>query len=480
MDFLKTQETAQSQQKDQRRSLLLLVLLFLCILAFNLLTPKLSDDFSYGCEVRSAQGIADLFRQEAHQYQTWNGRSVVHLLLRLSLYLPLPVFKICNSLMFVVLLLLMERNIPGGKRHDPVNLVLVFLGVWFGAVDFGQTILWQTGACNYLWGSVIILGFMTLVRKTFEKGPETAAGRYRWLGYCLFGILAGWCNENTSGGALLFVLILLVVYFRRYGVLHASLVSAAAGNLTGLLIMVLAPGNAVRASLSQPENFDGILKYAARFQKVTLVLRDEFRLPILGLTAAGVLLALLLKGDRDALKRAVQWPLIYLFLWAATSYAMILARPSEPRAFFGAGIFLLLALLNAVLECVQAERQQHKTLIARLIVGTGLIFGSLAFLVSYLDCGTNLGRIYRDYAERVRYIENCRDQGILDVTVAQVHPDFLENNPYTAVGGMEPQEDPEFWINGMYEQYFGVEAVRAVPYDDWKQLQEEGSIPAAE
>ena len=40
-------------------------------------------------------------------------------------------------------------------------------------------------------------------------------------------------------------------------------------------------------------------------------------------------------------------------------------------------------------------------------------------------------------------------------------------NPYSAIEKMEMTDDPGYWINIFYEEYYGVPSIRAIPYDDW-------------
>ena len=83
-------------------------------------------------------------------------------------------------------------------------------------MSFGQTMLWICGACNYLWGSVIILGFVTLYRHFLEAPQKLRHGALAAGGMFLYGIAAGWCNENTSGGGLLLVLMFGMNASRRF------------------------------------------------------------------------------------------------------------------------------------------------------------------------------------------------------------------------------------------------------------------------
>ena len=452
---------------------------FLAILVFNLLTPLMADDLFYGAEVREAAGLFDLIRQEAHQYMTWNGRSVVHLLLRISLMGPQILFRICNSLVFLLLSICMYLQIHRRERYDVLAMLLVQTGLWLFTVDPAQTLLWQTGAVNYLWGTAIVLLFMTLLRLFYQKhtmGKDaTDTAKLPALAFFLFGIVAGWCNENTSGGALLFVLLMMLRAKAQEKKVPLYLWTAAVGNLLGLLVMVAAPGNRIRSSFTE-ENHSGIVGMIARFQKITLVLWQEFR-PLLFAAVFAVVILLLLRrhdcketdGQKKtcalcALKAAPYlWEgAVFFFLFLAVSYAMVLTALTQPRAYFGAGIFLLIAIIDWILECVRAEKTEDKSIFVRTLVYGVAACLVLVFAMTFLECGTHLGRIYRDTQARNRSIEEQVRAGTTPVVVEMMNPDY--ENRFTIAYISDITEDPGYWTNVAYEGYYGAEEIIAVPY----------------
>ena len=108
---------------------------FVAIFIFNYFTPFLSDDYGYAAQARTARGLTDLIAQEYHQYMTWIGRSVAHLILRISLRLPLILFKTANSIVFVLLSFLIYLQIPHRKKYDPIVFLLIQLSLWLFTVD---------------------------------------------------------------------------------------------------------------------------------------------------------------------------------------------------------------------------------------------------------------------------------------------------------------------------------------------------------
>lgn len=443
---------------------------FVIILAFNWLTPLISDDLSYGAQARQANSLWDLVLQEYNQYLYWIGRSVSHMILRIFLSLPAYVFNIANSIAYIVLSVLIYENIGSRKRHDPMMYACIQIGLWLFAVDFRQTILWETGACNYLWATMIILAFMTLMRRVFYwsvTAQDPAAIYLRVLTTALlflFGVIAGWCSENTSGACFLYLLILLAYGYKKYHKVIIPIICAAVGNLIGLLFMVLAPGNAVRGEY-RTELHSGLYGMISRFQKITLIVRQYFFI-LLALFMLLWITIWLLDTRRNNHEKftLLGRPLLFLFLFFATCYALIMTTATQPRAFFGAGIFLLIAVLQEIRILLDiAWVLNLRTPRIFLYSGTAILSMYLAFVI--LDCGAKCARIYRDVNERVAYIEQAKENGEDEVVIAQVHTSFY--NDYSCVAENELSENPEYWTNVGYEEYYGVESIIALPYDDW-------------
>ena len=211
----------------------LIILNFIMILIYNFLTPYMSDDLWYDMGVMKS--LPELIAGSVNSYMTWGGRSVADFLLRLSFCLPKGVFNVVNSLLFVALSILIYLNIEGRKKYDALVYGYVMIFMWLFTVSFDQTILWVSGACNYLWTGVIIMSFVTLYRVKLsdlylskdetvgtDKANTGEAGNgatgivpskrsvLPCIGMFLLGLLAGWCNENTSGGALLLAIMYIL------------------------------------------------------------------------------------------------------------------------------------------------------------------------------------------------------------------------------------------------------------------------------
>ena len=460
-------ESAKNEGKRKAYFLLVLALSFVSIFVFNILTPFMSDDYSYGAQVSQAGSITALFAQEYNQYMTWTGRSVVHIILRLFLSQPVMVFKILNSAVFVLLTMLIYWNVRSDDRekYSSLRLILITLLVWLTGAAFPQTVLWEVGACNYLWGTTIILGFTTLYRYGIRRVSHgdlagTAVGILLAVIAAVLGILAGWCNENTSGGGILLTIFMLLFWAYenkgepRSRFLRPWMITGFLGQIIGFLFMVLAPGNISRSSMVS-ENHTGIYGMAARVQKITLILREEF----FWLIAAFVVCLVICKVQEVEMKK-LRSAFTFFIVSILTSYAMALAPSLQSRAFFGAGIFMIIALVQVI------ENVQDNEMIIIVCKRASVYVMLLYFFFVYVDCGAMNARIYRDCSERVEYIREQKAAGADEIVVPQVHKEF--DNRYTEIFDSELKEDPGYWTNAQMESYFGVKSISAIPYDEWE------------
>lgn len=434
---------------------------FLLILVFNVLTPMMTDDLFYAKTVSEAGFIWDLFAQEYTQYMTWSGRSVCHLILRFFLLTDKMVFNVANSVVFVLLMLLIYWNVEHRRKYDTPVFLLINLLMWMFGVVFRQTVLWETGACNYLWGSAIIMSFVTLYRYGLKRAGSLKHPVLWTVFLPVLGVLAGWCNENTSGGGLLMALLCLGLYLyenRREGAgLKPWMITGLLGQAVGLAFMVLAPGNAIRAAAREEEH-SGLLGYMARFQKITLAVRENFLI----LLIIGLVLFIIVYYQKKSWKALWAYSrngLLWAFVFLATCYALVMTAEPQARAYFGAGVFLTVAVVQFFVDVSGKE-------VIFVSLKTGMISVMLLIMFfTYMDSGANLARIYREYHERDVYLTQKAEEGVADVTIPMLRPDF--ETKYSDGYNSDIQEDPGYWVNVAYAAYYGFDSVSGVPREGW-------------
>ncbi len=431
----------------------IVIISFLAILLYNILTPLMSDDFLFNPP--SPYTLLDLLKEEYNNYMTWNGRSVVQFIMHVFLLFPKWIFNILNSLCFILLTFLIYWNITGRKKYDFVTYTLINLMLWQFGISFDQTILWLSGACNYLWGIVIILGFVTFFRYKTEQPDTIKHEKILPIGVFFFGVFAGWCNENTSGGGFLLILFFCITYYQKNKKISAWMITGALGMLTGLLFMVMAPGNSIRGTLNQTEeSHEGILGLVGRFLKINEAVEQHLfpmLIVVIFLTVYFVL--------RQKNVKALTTPLVFVFVALATSYALIFTPQPMDRAYFGAGIFVTIAFVQTI-TLIPLEDLYLNT----LKYGSIIIFIVFMFF-SYCKNGADLVRILREVNEREEYILEQRELGNRDLVVPELRPEFKSKYSFMYMNDVD--EDPDYWGNWIYEVHYELDSIIGVPRTEW-------------
>ncbi|WP_026528951.1 DUF3329 domain-containing protein [Butyrivibrio sp. VCD2006] len=458
------------REENTRKRLFIfsVIVCFVTIFIYETLTPMLMDDLPYSREVGRAGSFFDLFAQEYNQYMTWIGRSVAHFMLRVCMYIDMHTlggrafFNLIAAAVFTLLTVLVYLNIDSKMRYNVKNYALGVLLIWLFGISFGETVLWEDGACNYLFTTTIVMAMVTAFRRAYRKSisGENATGLKKTLGFFILGLISGWCNENTSGGLLL-LMIILICYYRR---VFVWTISAVIGCATGLAFMVLAPGNRIRMQYME-EKHEGIMAIAARSLKITLVLKEEFMVLLIAL--AILLIFLWVQGKRFEEMKEM---LLFTFIFFTTSYCLVLTATPQDRVFFAPGIFLIVALVQGYANIDPGKEDAES--IRYVILETmklGIVAAMLIYMAfTYIECGANLARINRLMQERYSYLEEKAAEGCEDVDIPMLYPQF--RNRYTAAYNCDVTDDTDgdtYWINQLLAEYYGLKTVMGVDPDIW-------------
>ncbi|MFK4947129.1 DUF6056 family protein [Lactococcus formosensis subsp. formosensis] len=144
-------------------TLVILWLTFIFILNLNHFTGYTGDDFLYHFIYTGAWPSEHL--SEYHNIGDYISAVYTHMTSIifeiLAMQLPKGIFNILNAGIYVLVGLLLNVVISGKKvLLKPLHLALTFLLMWFFIPGMGSTVLWVSGAANYLWATVIILLFL--------------------------------------------------------------------------------------------------------------------------------------------------------------------------------------------------------------------------------------------------------------------------------------------------------------------------------
>lgn len=452
-----------SEKNRKKVFFAVMIVAYLAIFVFNCLTPYMSDDLYY--KPGLPKPISQLIAEEYENYMLWNGRTVLQFLMRCFLAMPKWVFNVVNSGMYTAFTLLVYVNVENKKKYDAVLFSLINIFVWLWGVSFAETVLWLSGACNYLWGMVIMLGFVTLFRKMLKSDYFSFTRMKKILitvGMLLYGVISGWCNENTSGGIFLLIVGFMLIdrSDRRNAGEKVKLlpwqIASGIGVLLGILAMVLSPGNDLRNILrTDEEAHTGGMAYLARLLKLNTQVLNTYSV-VFSLIVIFTLYLLLKRFDLMKLRGV----LVLVVSAIITSYVLIIIATPMDRAHFGSWSFLLIACMQLIVYLPTSDVYLQIARYASVILLSCFLF------FDYCEGGADLMRIVRELDERQVYVDSQVEQGNLDLTLPMVRTEFDTRFSFFFQNDISNELEDAFG-NKIYKHYYDLDSIKAVPREEW-------------
>lgn len=446
-EMKKTWKTFLLKIKTEAASQILLGI-FLALLVLNILVPPTSDDLGYSIN----NGLLDIFHREYIQYMTWTGRSVAHILARCFLALPKGIFDVCNALVFTRLVVLIHYH-GAGRQLQPRILVLTALLIFLSAPVFGQTVLWETGSCNYLWTTTIILEFLYRWQADGEAGIVRRAAP---LVMFLWGIVSGWTNENT-GGALILMELFFILRFVHEKKSRLWMATGLAGSLLGFGLLLAAPGNQVRAQ--DFVDTRGTAYILTHDLINTLRVYDQ----VPGQLVLWILFVILMVVSTCS-SRQKKTALAFALCGAAAVAAIVLSPVPVlyDRSMFGATVFLVAGIV-----CLLPGTQENTVFRAGLAVL--VLFSCWQYVNAVLD----LAYIRYQWSKREAWVQTQAAAGNVNPAVPELNTEFLTT--YNPLNGLvDLTEDPEFVNNVSYSKTHGLESVTVTTEEHWSRVVQNG------
>lgn len=434
---------------DNQKIILILLAVFLSMLLLNYLTPLIADDYSYSIiKSKKENDFIKIIDRQINHYFTWGGRSVAHTIAQIFLIIiGKPIFNICNSAMYIALIWLIYRIArPNETKEKPILLLLIHLLLWFVVPVFGQDCIWLIGACNYLWTTVIILFFIYQYTKKKEKKDNIL----NMLLMFLFGILAGWTNENTAFGLIIVTAGIIYISKRKHKNINKWQISGLIGAILGFIILIAAPGNYVRM-----EEFEGndsiVLELIERTldYSITLV---KYLLPII--LIAGILIIFNVRYKKKIHKE------VYLYFIAAffTVYSMVLSPTFPRRAWFGVIVFAIIGIIKLLYNTFDIDTKLSKKKIYKVVLTSISIIFTLIFCNQYIGTVYSINELKQVWEYRVKYINQEKEKGNLNIILETYSTKNIHSPQY---GLMDIKKGKDQYMNKRIADYYGVKSIES-------------------
>lgn len=450
---------------------------FLFFFILNVLTPlSFGDDYVYSFiweghsiyEPLSENAIRvssfkDLFTSQVLHYFTWSGRIVSHLLAQFFLWTGKSVFNVCNALVSILLVAEIYWCSHKGIKNlnaDAGMLCGIFFALWAFSPGFGDVFLWLDGACNYLWTTAILLGFLLPYIRRYYSLSEVIH-QNRSFSLCMFfgGIIAGCTNENT----VCWVILLLIVFvFRSWkiGNMEHSLYLGVAGLVIGYALLMFTPGNTARL-LAERNSYNWFtwsgfaIKVALLF---LLLLYFQILLWLFNLHSLHMLRGRV--HDNVELGKEVMLVKIICAASFCSILLMLFSPTFLPRSAFPGSVFLIISA--CILLRLRAEYGIE--LIGKRVKKIMCVSGMIFFVITAV--ATFYGTYYYDkqmkaIISRVKTSEFAHTSIIEVRSLCPVH-DVIAKASYFHLNFYRMADDENDWRNVAFSRYYGIKGVRMV------------------
>ena len=436
------------------------------------LTPLYADDFTYSYSFADGFGsamreqkitsISSLIQSQIGHYKYMNGRIIAHTLAQAFLVFDKGIFDIVNSVAFALLGMLICYHTVGMLRKiKALDLIATYTTLFLLAPSFGQSYLWLTGSCNYLFTFVLVLLFLIPYRACDMKlkHSNVIVSIISAIAMFAFGVVAGNTNENTGVSLAVMLLIFVLFFAIRNHSVSLWMITGWLGTIGGAILSITAGGNSVRTGgslmvFSVVSIVKSTISYTASMLKMFSPL-----FVLIAISVSGILLlvsrkrALSLKLLTETINRNF-YMFFYGLFFLGSVYAMTIPAQfphrawSHPLALLIIATFMLFRKLIALCNLGQKERK-----VFAIIASLALIVTSAAV---YSNALPHLRSISIENNKRIALIHEAKKQGEASAKISSI----VSNSSYTCFDYLgDISDDKDFWINQGMAKFYGIQSV---------------------
>ncbi len=372
-----------------RRNKIILLNLFwfivIAILSYRM--PLYNDDYLHSTSFVSGDditGIGMILPSVKEYYNIWGGRALSMFFIQLMLYLPRWVYALCNGGIYIAVIYAAYRYLTVNGSKEAVSeygyeiVSLLSLGMWFFMPDFAEVVIWPTGSVTYLWMHLFILLFGFIYYRDYFTSEADEAGDTPGLpvriALAVLTVILGFCaglSAEASACTLGFALFLYVLgRIRDHRRIQPDKWLGIISFLLGFAMLMLAPGNRVRTSVTKEEAEAGVGFFTLMFHRVG---RETFYLLLFLTVPASISLMLYVmsKKDRIGVKTVLGdicsgYAPFFMMLSVISVYVMTFPSGFANRIYQFPLIMLLIAMgqaLVSILNTAAVSPDWRKTII---------------------------------------------------------------------------------------------------------------------
>lgn len=456
------------RKKKTLSFLAIILVVFTGVWLLNYFTHYTSDDYCYHffyglvqneSDVRWLSGAADIPLSMWNHYNLWGGRVVAHSIVQFFSLFHKNVFNFFNTLVYIglgaVLYLHIETNV---KRWKPWALLLIYLLMWMWIPQFGTSVLWMSGACNYLWMCTLLLCFLLPYRFYTEDEKINRFKHLLTFAMIPLGLLSGCTNENGGGAAILLSILYMGIWIWNKKKIPLWSIVGTVTACVGFLFLIAAPGNGERESLT-----------LIGWSEILRRLREMVGFSYHAVLIPGIIFIILFCVIK-AKTRISFWecipkyllPISYVIAGAASVVVLLMSPILAARSWMFAVSFMIIA--DGILFLDAIKISGWKVSVVRKWILCVSAFCICTYSVALFD----IHKTYVQINEEIQEIKEQKAEGILDVTVTKFEPTENLYNAFSKTRDLSADRNDTF--NKWMARYYGVNSIGI--YEDSEKEQE--------
>lgn len=396
---------------DIKSKQIILILIFSFFLLINCITPLMGEDFSLEAIPKNhvltgeTERVTLMAERVYEQMTNWNIRLGEQFSIIFSCYDKL-LFNICNSIVTVIYMWLIYQYAFKRKwsrdKEGAFYFLIIATVILTIQPALGEIFFWRTGSTNYLWAICFLLGFALPLRYYIGSDSIDLIGKSRWktVGMCFWGFLAGFTNENTIA-----VFILLYVGVIGYNIVKKRktprwIYLSGASLVVGFLCLYNAPSTRNRMIYYKKVYDVGVLTPVDYIDRAGNIIERFFHDNIFYVVLTLIIyiafvLIYLKKGKIQDLWRKSE-NLGFLLLSSVSCGALIMSPYIETRAFLLPDFMMTVCIVYYMKGIVEVfDRYQNAV---KLVLTVGACVG-------FLYVGSDIYNTYKEYDDYTKLRE---------------------------------------------------------------------------
>lgn len=445
--------------KKRKASLVFWLVIFMLSVIFfilNELYPIYLDDWAYAFNYMNGEPIKsfrDIFDSQYTHYNEWGGRNVVHSIVQLLLWMGVFFGDLLNTLAYILMVSLIYFIVNKNNRVNIPVFLFINILIWFTLPTISQNILWITGSANYLWGFLIVLFFLYPFISYYYK-QDNEYGNLKCILIFLYGIIAGWTNENIVVSIIFFLIGMFILLKIQKKPIPNWMIFGLIGTILGFAVMMASPGNFNRNKMEliavhkiTEVTFSFYFYRFVTVAKLTLVYL-LYPLAIYAIT----LFLFWRKGMARRKKEVLSLSLLFFLASGVATLAMSGSPIFPERTWFGIIILMIIAIM---ILYSNIDFSSQTMMIANYTV---LAVALLAYVVAVSGGYFELKRFRATMDRREQQIEIEIKKGMQDILIVDT---LFEEKP------LLKKLDLRDWLiyeregnAKRYGKYYGVNSIR--------------------